>query len=127
MQLKYKLESEIDGEKNTIIETKYVDYIESTDGKFINIEFVDDKLMKCVLKASLDEIRVSYSNQNLNMIKNTYIRNQFKLSEKEVFELEVYLINVHIDSQIITFTYDFLQNKNIIVRNTASFIIKESK
>ncbi|MBN4089636.1 hypothetical protein OF364_01690 [Mycoplasma enhydrae] len=125
MKLKYILESEIDGTKNTVVETEYVDYFEDTEDKFIKIEFTDPNLQNCKLLASLNEIKVSYAKQSLHMIKNTYISNEFKLSENQSFFMDAYLLNVSIDATEISFNYDFLQNKNIIVRNTARFIIKK--
>ncbi|ENY53836.1 hypothetical protein [Metamycoplasma alkalescens] len=124
MKLKYVLSSEINNQENEVIETEYVDFFEKEHGKFTHIEFTDNKTMNCVLDVSDDEIKINYANQELHMKKNYFIPNKLKISEGDFFEIDVYLIKVIISKELILFTYDLLQNKNIIVRNTAKLIFQ---
>ncbi|ENY69363.1 Hypothetical protein MAU_0750 [Metamycoplasma auris 15026] len=122
MKLKYVLISSFSTYEEKVIETEYVDFLEEEKGKFSHIEFDDKKGMHCVLDVSDDEINISYAAQSLSMKKNQYVENKLNISEKDWIFLEVYLIKVIISKEEISFTYDLLQNKNIIVRNTAKLI-----
>ncbi|PZW00579.1 hypothetical protein [Metamycoplasma auris] len=125
MKLKYVLISDFNNHEEKVIETEYVDFNEEERGKFSHIEFSDEKEMHCILDVADDEIRISYAAQSLSMKKNQFIENRLNISEKDWIALDVYLIKVIISKELISFTYDLLQDRNIIVRNTAKLVFKD--
>ncbi|BAP39420.1 hypothetical protein [Metamycoplasma canadense] len=126
MKLKYILTSEIDNQEKKVIETNFVNFIEKEEGKYVIFEFIDEKNMKCNLKISDDEVEISYAKQSFFMKKNQFINNKLIISETDFFDIQVYLIKVIISKELVSFTYDLLQNKSIIVRNTISLIFQNN-
>ncbi|WP_027122476.1 hypothetical protein AB5V95_02490 [Metamycoplasma spumans] len=125
MRIKYKLVSTIDNIKEDIpLETQFVPYIERVEGKFICIDFKDENTFECNLKASEDEVFVSYASQSLHMIKNQRVTNSLKITEDKSLNIDFYLKEVKITSNEISINYDLLQGDNIIVKNKAIWIIE---
>ncbi|TPR53878.1 hypothetical protein [Metamycoplasma neophronis] len=126
MLLKYTLLSEIDTNKGEeiVLETEFVPYEESTEGRFIRIHFKDENSFECDLKAALDEVFLSYAGQNLHMIKNQRVSNKLKISETQDIAIDFYLKNVSILEKEIILSYDLLQGDKIVVKNTAKWTIE---
>ncbi|WP_330463359.1 hypothetical protein [Metamycoplasma gateae] len=126
MKLKYVLTSELNGQKDDVVQTDFVDFFEDNSTEFTHIEFTDEKVMNCVLDVKNDEVKISYAAQKMHMRKNEFINNKLMISETDFIPIDVYLIDVKISMEEISFTYDLLQNKKIIIRNTAKLIFSNN-
>ncbi|BAQ54494.1 hypothetical protein [Mycoplasmopsis arginini] len=124
MKLKYVLTTTLANQEDKVVETEYIDFLETNNDKFTHIEFTDEKVMNCIIDICSDEVKITYANQFLHMKKNEFIENKLKISETGFISIDTYLIKVIINKDEISFTYDLLQNKNIIVRNTATLLFK---
>ncbi|MGX9372684.1 hypothetical protein [Mycoplasma sp. 3398] len=132
MKLKYILISEQEGEILSKVETDFVDFKESNSTEFTHIEFTDEKVMDCILDIKNDEVRISYAGQYLEMKQNEFVPNKLIVSfdpknntnNIQQIHIDIYLIETKISNKEISFMYDILQSKKILVRNTVKLVFE---
>ncbi|WP_145960826.1 hypothetical protein [[Mycoplasma] phocae] len=113
-----------DDEIENVFETEYVDYTEKTEDEFIVINFTDEKNFSCEAKISHSNIHLAYAAQKLYLRKHRRIPNKLMLNENEGVDLDFYLKDVQISSNLISFSYDILSNGEILAENQAEMLIK---